>query len=289
MKASDIKSILNFSAFRPEPDDASASWRKRFPGKRTIFIGVSRAAITWRIIDRSGKPGPLEIVRGEPRELLAQMGNSLRESTDDGWCALSVNSRYVISLETNLSRRAGTEDLLKTNPRSVLGGRFERGKLYAVTHNPETNSSILLACDEEQNRKFETMFKEANFQVGRICCGTYVLLRHALTTINTTKGSEKPVSSFIVVCCEGAVLALVQDQDRWLELRSRTDVYEDEATPITDLLVPFHSRLSPDMGITLICDEPVAGLEEQLAHALPNRPILNLSQPALLANLMLQN
>ncbi|MDX2082252.1 MAG: hypothetical protein SFU53_15820 [Terrimicrobiaceae bacterium] len=256
---------------------------------RTIFVGISRAALTWRPINRSGKPGPLEIVRGEPRETLAQIGPQMREATEEGWCAISVNSRYVISLETNLSRRAGTEDMLKTNPRSVLGGRYERGKTYAVTHNPETNSSILLACDEEQNRKIETMFKEAGFQVGRLCCGTYILLRHALTTINTTKGSEKPVSSFIIVCCEGAVLALVQDQDRWLELRSRTDVYEDDPAPITDLLAPFHSRLSPDMGITLVSDEPIPGLADQLSAALPNRPVVDLSQPALLANLMLQN
>lgn len=289
MKGSDLKAILNFSAFRPEPDDPSAAWKKRFPGMRTIFVGISRAALTWRPINRSGKPGPLEIVRGEPRETLAQIGPQMREATEEGWCAISVNSRYVISLETNLSRRAGTEDMLKTNPRSVLGGRYERGKTYAVTHNPETNSSILLACDEEQNRKIETMFKEAGFQVGRLCCGTYILLRHALTTINTTKGSEKPVSSFIIVCCEGAVLALVQDQDRWLELRSRTDVYEDDPAPITDLLAPFHSRLSPDMGITLVSDEPIPGLADQLSAALPNRPVVDLSQPALLANLMLQN
>jgi hypothetical protein len=72
-------------------------------------------------------------------------------------------------------------------------------------------------------------------------------------------------------------------------LRSRTDVYEEDLTPIADLLAPFQSRLAPDTGITLITDEPIAGLTERLEGALPNRPIRDLSQPGLLAGLMLQN
>jgi len=125
--------------------------------------------------------------------------------------------------------------------------------------------------------------------VGRVCCGAYVLLKHALALTNTMKGSEQPVSSFYVVCCEGAVCALVQDQDRWIELRSRTDVYEDDLTPITDLLAPFNSRLSPDIGITLVCDEPLDGLADRLASVFANRAVNDLSRPALLATLIVQN
>jgi hypothetical protein len=289
MKFSDIKAILNFSAFRPEPDDPSAGWKRRFPSRKTIFLGIGKSSLSWRPVNKTGKLGDPEVVRGDPKEILTQVSPQLKELTDDGWCAVSLNTRYVISLETNLSRRPGSEDLLKVNPRSVLGGRYERGKRYAVTHNPETNSSILFSCDEEQIRKVESMFRETGFRLGRICCGTYVLLRHALDVTNVTKGSESAVSTFYVVCCEGAVSALVQDQDRWLELRSRTDVYEEDLTPIADLLAPFQSRLAPDTGITLITDEPIAGLTERLEGALPNRPIRDLSQPGLLAGLMLQN
>jgi hypothetical protein len=289
MKFSDIKAILNFSAFRPEPDDPLAAWRKRFPSHRSIFFGVGKSSLSWRPIAKNGKAGDLEITRSDPKETLSQNAPQLKELTDDGWCAISLNTRYVISLETNLSRRPGSEEMLKVNPRSVLGGRYERGKRYAVTHNPETNSSILFSCEEEQTRKVEAMFRETGFHVGRICCGTYVLLRHALDVTNVTKGSEKPVSTFFVVCCEGAVAALVQDQDRWLELRSRTDVYEDDLTPISDLLAPFHSRLGPETGITLVCDEPLPGLTERLESVLPNRTIKDLSQPGLLASIMAQN
>ena len=289
MNKIDIKSILDFSAFRPEPDDPSAAWKRRFPAERTVFFGLGRAALSWRAIGRSGTPGELDCVRAEPKEVLGQSAEQIKPLTERGWCAVSLNTRYVISLETNLSRRTGSEEMLKTNARGVLGGRYERGKRYALTHNPETNSSILLTFDEDQTRKTEGMFTEAGFQVGRVCCGAYVLLKHALTLTNTVKGSEQPVSTFYIVCCEGTVCALVQDQDRWVELRSRTDVYEQDLTPITDLLAPFNSRLSPDIGITLVCDEPMDGLADRLASVFANRTVTDLSQPALLATLMIQN
>lgn len=289
MTSIDLKSILNFSAFRPEPDDPSAPWKKRFPSARTVLFGIGRAALSWRPVDNSGKPGEMELIRADPKEILTQSSDHIKSLADGAWIAVSLNTRYVISLETNLARRAGSEEMLKTNPRAILGGRFERGKRYALTHNPETNSSILLTIDEDQIRKTEALFTESGFHIGRICCGTYVLLKHALASVNTEKGSEHPVSTFFIVCCEGAVCALVQDNDRWLELRSRTDVYEDDPTPITDLLAPFHSRLSPDLGITLICSDPVPDLPERLANVFPGRTVTDLSAPALLADLMIKN
>jgi hypothetical protein len=289
MNSVDLKSILNFSAFRPEPDDPSAAWRKRFPAERTVQFGIGRARLSWRGISRSGKPTEMEFVKAEPREALTQASDHIKSLADHGWCMVSLNTRYVISLETNLSRRTGSEELLKTNPRTILGGKYERGKRYAVTHNPETNSSILLTFDEDQTRKTESMFSESGFRVGRVCCGAYVLLRHALAETNKTKGSEQPFSSFYIICSEGAVCALVQDQDRWMELRSRTDVYEEDLGPITDLLSPFHARLSPDIGITLACDEPLPELANRLAAAFPGRTVNDLSEPGLLSSLLVKN
>ena len=289
MKAIDLKSILNFSAFRPEPDDPSALWGKRFPDEKTTFLGIGRAKITWREISSALPHVPLDSAQGEIKETLPQVADAIKAQPGKEWCSVSLNSRYVISLETNLSRRPGSEELLKTNPRAIIGSRYEKGKSYAVTHNPETNSSILLSFDDEFLKKIEAQFKEAGLRIGRLCCGTYVLLRHALSTVNTAKGTDAPVSTFFIVCCEGAVCALVQDQDRWIELRSRTDVYEDDLTPIADLLAPFQSRLAPEIGITLIGDEPLPGLPERLATVFPNRSINDLSEPGLLTDLMVQN
>jgi len=285
----DILSILNFAAFRPEPDDSSSGWRRRFPGQKTVLLSLGRALVAWRGVLRNGNLGEGDIYRGEPKEVLGQIALNLKDAADDGWCAVSLNTRYVISLETNLSRRPGSDEVIKTNPRSVLGARYERGKRYAVTHSPETNSSILLACDEEYLRKLESSLREVGLQAGRVCCGTYVLLRHALTHTNTTKGGDKPGSYFYIVCCQGSVCALVQDQDRWMELRSRTDVYEDEENPALELLAPFKLRIPPVVEIIVVCDRPLPDMIQGLERIFVGHKITDLSQPDLLWTLIAQN
>ncbi len=289
MKGEDLLSVLNFSAFRPEPDDPSATWRKRFPGQRTVLLNLGRSATAWRGVQRNGKLAEGDTAAGELKEVLAEHSFQIKELSEHGWCVVSLNTRYVISLEANLSRRVGSEDIIKSNPRSVLGARYERGKRYAVTHNPETNSSILLACDEEHVRKIESTLKEAGLQIGRICCGTYVLLTHALAQTNTTKGSDKPSSRFYVVCCQGSVCALIQDGDRWTELRSRTDVYEGMANPIMDLISPFKQRLPEGADIVLACDNPVPQLADSLGDLFADRKLIDLTQPDLLWTLLTQN
>lgn len=290
MTISDIASVLKFSAFRPEPDDSTAPWRRRFPNKRSALLSVGRNSIIWRGVQRGGRIAEGEgVERGELKEALTQASFQVRELADQSWCAISLNTRYVISLETNLSRRPGSEEVIKTNPRSVLGARYERGKRYAVTHNPETNSSILLACDEDHIRKTETALTEAGVHIGRICCGTYTLLRHALSQTNTIKGGEKPASYFYIVCCQGSVCALVQDQDRWLELRSRTDVYDDTMDPALELLAPFKQRIADGMEVVVACDNPMPELIAPLGELFSGHKLVDLSQPNLLWSLISQN
>ena len=288
MTLKDVISVLNFAAFRPEPDDPSASWRRRFPNHRTVLTGVGKSSLGWRGVLKSGRFTEGGLIRGDLKDLINQASIQIKDLADDGWCAVSLNTRYVISLETNLSRRPGSEDVIKTTPRNVLGARYERGKRYSVTHNPETNASILLSTDEDYIKKLEGMLKEAGLNVGRVCCGSYVLLRHALAATNLTRSGEKTATCFYIVCCMGAVCALVQDQDRWLELRSRTDVYEDTLDPVIDLVTPFKQRVAPESEIVLICDQPYEGLTEALQELFAGHKITDLSQPDLLWSLIAQ-
>lgn len=290
MNGQDILSVLNFRAFRPEPDDPSASWKRRFPKIRTLLMSIGKATIFWKTVKSNGQLGEGEVLTGDPKETLATLTSRAGELAENGWCAVSLNTRYVISLESNLSRRPGSEAALKTNPRSVLGARHERGKRYAVTHNPETNSSILLTVDEEHIRKLEAQLKEGNFKVNRICCGTYILLRHALALTNTNpKSGENPASYFYVICCQGSVCALVQSADNWLELRSRPDVYTDDLTPLLDLVAPFQARLTPEMEVVLLCDDVVEGLADKLRQVFAGQKFTDLTQPNLLWNLLIQH
>ncbi len=48
MKLKDIKDVLTFAAFRPEPDDSSASWSKRFPKKRSLLLNIGRETVSWQ-------------------------------------------------------------------------------------------------------------------------------------------------------------------------------------------------------------------------------------------------
>lgn len=289
MNGKDVLSVLKFSAFRPEPDDPSAPWKRRFPSARTLLVSFGKAAIFWRAIKANGQPGEGDVILGDPKESLSLLGSRAAELTENGWCGVSLNSRYVISLEANLSRRAGSEEALKSNPRSVLGARHERGKRYAVMHNPETNSSILLTCEEEFIRKLEGQLKETGFQAARICCGTYILLRHALSLTNTNaKSGEKPASFFYIICCQGSVCALVQAEDNWLELRSRPEVYSDDLTPLIDLLTPFQSRITAGMEVVTLYDEPMPELDEKLRKLFFGHKFRDLTQPSILWNLLSQ-
>jgi hypothetical protein len=283
-----VKAVLNFSAFRPEEDDPQASWRSRFAGRPTALVHVGRNSVSYSIVDGKGQVSPGESKQGELKEIFAEFGPMIKGEAHGGWCIISVDSRYVISVESNLSRKKGSEEALKKDPRSVLHARFERGKRYAVTHNPETNSSLLLSVDEDNIKRIETLCKEQGLKPGRICCGTYVLLRHALTATNTKKGSENPSSTLYLTCCHGSVCALMQQKDNWMELRSRPDLFEPggDIAPMVELLKPFEERLGPECGLVVACDDPVPGLMEKLAELFPGRPVNDLTEPGLLARLL---
>jgi hypothetical protein len=286
----DIKSVLRFSAFRPEPDDSASSWRQRFGHQRTAMVSMGRNTVSFCSLDRHGVVTEGSSAQGEPKEVLAELGPLILENTDDGWCSLVLNTRYVISVEHNLPRKQGSEEAIKSDPRSVLHARYERGKRYAVTHNPETNSSLLVAYEEENIRKVEGLFKEQDLKIGRLCCGAYVLLRYALAETNKTKGNENPLSALYIACCAGSVCALVQEKDNWQELRSRPDVYTaEDMQPLFDLVSPFQSRLSPGAGVVLVADEPIEGLSAKLGEIFPDRPLNDLSREHLLAELVFRN
>lgn len=284
-----VKSVLDFSAFRPEPDDPKAPWRHRFPGRTTALLHIGRNSLEFSTIGPKGDVKDGRRAQGEYKEIFAELGAEIREEAFEGWCVVSMDTRYVISVETNLSRKPGSEAALKKDPRSVLHARFEKGKRYAVTHNPETNSSLLLTLDEENVKKVEGLCKEQKLKIGRICCGTYVLLRHALAATNAKKGSDAPFSALYVACCNGSVSALVQEKDTWIEGRSRPDLYGDDIKPLLDLLQPFQERLGPASEIVLACDEPIPQLADGLAEMFPGRTLKDLSQPGLLGRLIYTN
>ena len=89
--------------------------------------------------------------------------------------------------------------------------------------------------------------------------------------------------------CRGSVCALLQEKDNWMELRSRPDLFTEDLQPLLELLAPFAERLSPAASVVLACDEPVEGLSGKVAGLFPAHQMNDLTEPGLLAKIMLAN
>lgn len=292
MKIADIKDVLTFAAFRPEPDDGSAPWIRRFPNRRTLLLNVGKNRTSWRGLGKGGQLGEGGTQRGDFKDIAASFAAEWRHLTDDGWCAVSLNSRYVISLESNLSRKEGIEDVIRTNPRAALGAKFERHRRYALINNPEHSTSVVLSCDEEVIRKIETTLAEVGLKVGRIACGPYTMLRRAIEHVNSaeTPPPGTAANHLFVICCEGSVCLLNQSGDAWSELRSRSEIYDEDPSPVLELLGP--TRRSDDPGnleIVFVADHAGTDLPERISAHFAGHKFQDLTQPdhlwALLADL----
>jgi hypothetical protein len=291
MKLKDIKDVLTFAAFRPEPDDGSATWLRRFPNRRTLLLNVGKAKTSWRALARGGRLQDGGMQRGDFKEIAAGMGPEWKHLTDDGWCSVSINSRYIISLEGNLPRKEGIEDIMRTTPRAALGSKFERNKRYALTSNPEHATSIVLSCDEEVIKKVETTLAEAGLKTGRICCGTYTMLRRAIEHVNDGSAPKDASNRTIlyVICCEGSLCILTQAGDVWSELRSRSDFYDEDITPVLELLGGARRGDASPAEVVIACDSERADLVDAISKQFDGAKISNITQPdhlwALLADL----
>ena len=275
MKLQDIKDVLTFASFRPEPDDSTVSWARRFPKRRSLLVNLNRDGVSWRALDRGGAFGEQGASGGELKDVVGDMAEQWQGLTDDGWCAVSVNHRFVISLETNLTRKKGAEEQIRVNPKAALGSKAERGKRYAVKHNPESNSSALLAVDEEYIKQIESVFNGAGLKVGRICCGVYGMFSDAVDQMiearaDYLKGKhEEPLGKIIVIaCCEGSVCIMTSDEDRWLELRSRSGLYSiDDLEPAQNIIMPLIENAGTGTQIVFASDQEGAALKNLITSS----------------------
>lgn len=293
MKLQDIVNVMKFEAFHPEPDDSTASWRARFPKKRTLLLNVSRRRTTWRVLGKDGSLGEASSREGDFKEIATDMAAEWKEMTDGGWCSLSLNSRYVISLEVNLSRRKGLQEMLRTNPRAALGAKAERGKRYSLLHNDESNTSLLLAAEEDGIVKVETALRENGLQAGRIAFGPYALLLELVDQVrearrvHLAKNAQAKTGTLVMAAfCDGALAALAQEEEQWTKLRSRTDLYTTDPTPAFDLLLPMIEEAGPEAQVLLMSETPHPDFAEHLASRVPDVRINDVTVPAQLWKLL---
>lgn len=279
MKLQDVKDVLTFTAFRPDPDDTTSPMHKRMLGKRYLLLNIGRDKISWRGVGRKGEFEDTGSVEGELKEVVPQMAEDWRALTDNGWVAVSINNRFVISLENNLSRRAGYEKMIRTNPKAVLGAKCDRSKRYSLFHNAETSASILLACDDSLVKSAEDTLKSVGLKPARIGCGIFGMASNYLHQINNSADKEKMQNMILLVCCEGSVLVLRQKQGQWTELRARSAVYQDDIAPVAQLTSPFFQDLDPGTPVVFINDRQETPFAQRMLDGLKNFTLINATEP----------
>jgi hypothetical protein len=192
-------------------------------------------------------------------------------------------------LESNLSRKKGYEELLRTNPKAVLGSKFERGKVYAVRHHLETNSSLLLACEEVLIKEVQDTVRKAGFKVGRIACGLFGMVCDVIYRLhedNGKKGNDEegegeddvPKDYLLIAVSQGSVCALKQKDEQWTELRSRAAFYEPgDLSSLRQILQPMLNDWDPKYPTLFVSDDGDAQSFEQVKQMLPGHSITDVS------------
>lgn len=239
MEFRDIKDVLTFAAFRPEPDNSKEAWPKRFPNQKTLLININRASVTWRSINKRGNLEMSGVQEGEFMDVAAQMAEEWRAMTEDGWVSVSVNNRFIISLEHNLSRKKGWDDTIRSNPKSMLGTKYDRNKRYALHHSSDTSASLLLAVDDSMIRSLEETLRNHNLKPGRICSGLFAMTSKLLTDISNDPMLGDGKDFIVVSWCDGSICVLRQSGGQWQEMRCRSGLPLGDTTAVNQILAPF--------------------------------------------------
>ncbi|HSJ04648.1 MAG TPA: hypothetical protein VK956_19410, partial [Verrucomicrobium sp.] len=177
-----------------------------------------------------------------------------RSLTEGGWVNVSVNNRFIISLENNLSRRENGAQMLRTNPKAVIGAKFDRGKRYALFHHPHSTASILMACDDSVVKSTEEVLRANGLKAGRICCGLFALLELKLTELYQSGKADAHGNFILVACCEGSIAALVQQGGQWTDVRCRSGLGTDSVDGMVQIIAPMVQKALPGTAVYFVHD-----------------------------------
>jgi hypothetical protein len=282
----DIKSVLTFAAFRPDADDPEIPWAKRYEGRKTLLINISRSHVSWRSVNRKGKFEQSGMLEGDISDVAAQRVEEWRTLTDGGWCAVSLNNRFIISLESGLMRAENVNYLLRTNPRSVLGPKFDRGKRYAICHHHDTTASMLLATEDSMVKVAEDVLRGVGLKPGRIACGLFAIFEYALRSITVSARDKGPSSFLLIVSSEGSIAALAQQDGQWKDLRCRSGLGQDGLETALQIISPLVAKAPPGTPVYFVSDGQDTSFRNELMEQLTRVGATDLTQDDLLWKLL---
>lgn len=280
MTLDDIKSVLTFQAFRPEPDDSTAPISKRMRGKKYLMINISRGEVAWKAVTKKGTLAAGGVQEGDFSTVAHQMADEWRTMTDGGWCVVSLNNRFIITLETNMSRRPDSETLIRSNPRAVIGAKFDRAKRYAIHHNPETSASLLLATDESMVKSVEDTLSDVALKPARIASGLFTMVEDYVHREHAARNGKKGRDFVLIACCAGSVCLMSQRRGQWSELRSRSGIYSGgDIEPVMNIATPMLNGAESGSAIVLLHDQPGTRFSQALFERLQPFGAVDMTQP----------
>ncbi len=285
MEFKDIKDVLTFAAFRPEPDNPRFTWQQRFPKRKSLIVNISRGRCSWASINRKGLVENTAEADGEFVEIAAQMADAWRTSTEDGWIGISLNNRFIIGLEHNLSRKKGWQEELRLNPKSILGTKYDRTKRYAIHHNPETSASLVMACDDSMVKAIEEAMRSHNLRPARICSGLFAMTAHLLNRI-AADNALKSQDIVAVVWLEGSLCVVRQKNGQWQDLRCRSGIAPGDDATVAQMVRPFLEKAEPSTRVLLMEDRKGGGFSSDYLPRFGNLHVTDVTEEHNLWNLL---
>jgi hypothetical protein len=285
MEFRDIRDVLTFAAFRPEPDNATATWSKRFPNRRSVLVNVSRGRIDWCMLSKKQKVEEVGYFDGEFMDVAAAMADEWQSRTDDGWIGVSVNTRFIVTLEHNLSRKAGWEETIRNNPKGILGTKYDRAKRYALYHSSETSSSLLMACDNSLVQTVEDTLRNHNLRPARISCGLFAMTTQVLSRIDSDN-SLKGQDIVLITWSNQSLFVMRQKGGQWQDARCRSGLPPQDVNAINQVVKPFLKEATPHTRILYVGDEPGTEFERDYLSQIGNYHLTNMTEQHHLWNLL---
>jgi len=257
-------------------------------GKRFLCLNISKGRVSWRGVDRKGKFAAGGQADGEFPEVLSQAVDEWQGLADGGWVVVSINNRFVLTLESNLSRKPGTESLIRSNPRAVIGVKYDRGKRYAIHHNPETSASLLVACEDSMVKTIEDSLEAAGFRALRVSCGLFAMVEDYVRKQAQSGAVRRDF--VLIACCDGSTCVLSQKKGQWSELRARGGFYTgSDIEPIMNIAAPLINGSGAGVPIVLLHEQPNTPLATALFARLQPHGAVDVTQSDHLWMVLTQN
>ena len=288
MELKDIKDVLTFAAFRPEADNQKFNWQQRFPKRKSVIVNISRGHCSWAFLDRKGQVADIGESPGEFAEVAGDMADTWNNNTEDGWIGVSLNNRFIFTLEHNLSRKKGWEEEISSNPKSILGSKHDRTKRYALHHSPESSASLLLAADDSMIKSTEETLQANNLRAARICGGLFAMTANLLNRLSVDPNFSKQ-DLLVITWNDGALSVLRQKAGQWQDLRCRSGLDAGDDNAVGTVLRPFIQNLDSNARVIFMGEKRDSEFAQEYLPKLANLNVTDVTEENQLWNILAQS